>query len=80
MCGLLEATERAGFAAAMGLLDFWGLSWMPGKAAPKYSPPPPGTDRREAERAAVMENITDRLKRRHQVELWRAGQVFEYPE
>ncbi len=76
---LLEATERAGFAAATGLLNLWGLGWLPGKAAPKY-PPPLDTGQREAERAALMQSISDRLQRRGQVELWRAGRTFDYPE
>jgi hypothetical protein len=73
VCELLEATERAGFDAATSLLDLWGLDWSPGKAAPKY-PPPLDDGRREAERLALMQAITDRLKRRHQVELRRHGQ------
>jgi len=63
VCELLEATERAGLDAATGLLNLWGLSWSLGKAAPPYFPPQ--DDRRDAERAAVIQGIAVRLQRPH---------------
>ncbi len=45
VCGLLEAAELGGFAAATFLLDSWGMAWLPGKAAAPWPAPPPAVPR-----------------------------------
>ena len=80
VCGLLEAAEFGGFAAAVVLLDSWGLRWSPGKAAPKYPPPPPGSARLDADRAEGFRAVGRQMRRAHQAMLWREGLTFDYPE
>jgi hypothetical protein len=60
VCELLEATERAGFAAATALLDIWGLRWLPGKAALSWPKRPPGSARLDVERAEVGDQLRGR--------------------
>jgi hypothetical protein len=80
VCELLEATERAGFAAATALLDIWGLRWSPGKAAPSWPKRPPGSARLDVELADGLRQVGRQLQRAHQATLWRSGKTFDYPE
>jgi hypothetical protein len=79
VCGLLEAAELGGFAAATFLLDSWGSDWMPGKAAPPWLERPPGSARLDAGRAEGLRQVGRQLRRAHQATLWRRGLTFDYP-
>ena len=67
VCGLLEAAELGGFAAATSLLDFWGLAWSPGKAAPPWPARPPGSAKFDAERVAGVRRLAVEVWNRYQL-------------